>query len=190
MFLDFEDDDMYGQSVDDDYCISPATGWYQWMYDCTCVFHHGWFLWRIKVTSKSFYMFSMYLSNLTDISYSLKLANGWRHVCFFAANQFIYSRQERQAPKDEPLEEEQYEDEDVPMSPTISHNLDPLDQGNIVIEGKKKHFYDEIIKWDERTFSTMLVACLYSKVFWTNLHKSNHSTICIPLCHLLFLVVY
>uniref|UniRef100_A0A671WAC5 HBS1-like protein n=1 Tax=Sparus aurata TaxID=8175 RepID=A0A671WAC5_SPAAU len=51
---DFEDDDMYGQSVDDDYCISPAT-----------------------------------------------------------ANQFIYSHA------------------DVPMSPTVTHNLDPLDQGNI-----------------------------------------------------------
>ncbi|TKS76450.1 HBS1-like protein ERFS [Collichthys lucidus] len=64
---DFEDDDMYGQSVDDDYCISPAT----------------------ELTE----------DQLLYMSYLWKRKNMKMRT--------------------------------VPMSPTISHNLDPLDQAKL-----------------------------------------------------------
>ncbi|XP_065141535.1 HBS1-like protein isoform X2 [Paramisgurnus dabryanus] len=71
---DLDDDDVYGQSLEDDYCISPAT-----------------------------------------------------------AAQFIYSRQDsRHARQVEPLEEaEDEEEEEMPTSPTITHTLDPLEQGRL-----------------------------------------------------------
>ncbi|KAM4695132.1 HBS1-like protein isoform 2-T2 [Discoglossus pictus] len=69
---DFEDDDLYGQSVDDDYCISPAT-----------------------------------------------------------AAQFIYSKRDRQTSFTEPLEEEEFEDDEPDNSAKTDVALSSVDQARL-----------------------------------------------------------